>query len=135
MMKLSIRLFAAFLLFIGITATALADNVPVYRYPQQTIYISAAQPAFVLMQLANPTTGYQWQTKDYDKQLLTLANSHYIPPTTTMIGASGMMVWVFKATPAFFNTPNQKTAIQLVYARPWNTTDNPKAVTFNVASK
>jgi inhibitor of cysteine peptidase len=48
---------------------------------------------------SNITTGFAWKlTKEPDAGILDLTSSHYVEPTTSLIGAGGSEVWRFVAT-------------------------------------
>lgn len=64
---------------------------------------------------ANPTTGYQWQLKKYDKALLKLQEGHYQSTNSQLIGSGGQMIFKFK----ILSKQKLKTEVQLEYARPW----------------
>ncbi|VEG89845.1 protease inhibitor I42 family protein [Legionella spiritensis] len=66
---------------------------------------------------SNPTTGYSWTVKKYDKSLFKLLSSRYLAPKTQLIGAGGNMLFVFKIIKA---TPQPETSVmEFLYARPW----------------
>lgn len=81
------------------------------------IRVGADQSQFVVKLAANPTTGYQWSVKDYNKNCLSIKESHYVAPKNQMIGAGGQMIFTFN------NLHGQKacssTTILFTYARPW----------------
>jgi predicted secreted protein len=61
---------------------------------------------------SNPTTGYKWYA-DYDYHLLNLDEEKYEKEASERIGAGGRSIFTFKPL-----KPG-KTAISLVYRRPW----------------
>ena len=67
---------------------------------------------------SNPTTGYRWLIKTYDPQLLTLNKHIYQAHTTTLMGAGGVELWTFTATPLALSAPH-KSEIIFIYVRPW----------------
>jgi len=81
---------------------------------------------FVLTLESNPTTGYQWQVADkLDGKIVRLISSEYKAPDTKLVGAGGNEVWTFRAE------GRGKTAINLIYVRPWEK-DTPPAKTATV---
>ena len=77
--------------------------------------VNVASGASVIVTLdSNDTTGYEWRlAEDVDEDVLRLANSEYIAPETTLVGAGGQEVWTFEAVGA------GETTISLEYVRPW----------------
>ncbi len=110
------------------------QQIPVYTDSSQSITITPNSPEFKIQLKANPTTGYTWNTKKYDQNLLTLVNYRYLSPHIQMPGAGGISEWDFKAKAAFF-VKSQSTEINLLYARPWDLSDNPTNLQFTVMSK
>lgn len=83
----------------------------------QTVDIAATSKQFVLVLPANPTTGYQWTVKQYDKTRLLLTSSNYRAPDSMRMGAGGQMAFTFSRVK---NTPFPKTTrIVFRYARSW----------------
>jgi inhibitor of cysteine peptidase len=81
---------------------------------------------FVLTLESNPTTGYRWQVADkLDGKIIRLISSEYKAPDTKLAGAGGNEVWTFRAE------GRGKTAINLIYVRPWEK-DTPPAKTATV---
>lgn len=117
-------------IFLG-TANAMID-VPKYDHPEKPIVVDPAVPQFEIIQNANATTGYSWTLRQYDKRLLTLVNSSYIPSKSQLAGAGGKMIWVFRATPEAFQQETTETKILLTYARSWAPNDHPTSVEFKV---
>lgn len=76
---------------------------------------------FQVILKANPTTGYQWQVKNYDKSLFKLISSTYQKPNTNLVGAGGKVIFTFQVLKKS-NLPSQST-LNFYYARPWE----PKA--------
>ena len=84
-----------------------------------TISIKAVTSAkeFQISLSANPTTGYQWSVKEYDKTLFKLKSSYYQRPQSKLIGAGGKMVYTF-ALRKRQHYP-QQTKMLFSYARAW----------------
>jgi len=113
------------------TANAMIDT-PKYDHPDKTIIVDPVSPQFEIVQNANATTGYSWVLREYDKRLLKLVNSGYIPSRSQLAGAGGKMIWVFRATPEAFQQETTETKILLTYARSWAPDDHPASVEFKV---
>ncbi|MCP0913650.1 MULTISPECIES: protease inhibitor I42 family protein [Legionella] len=82
-----------------------------------TLNLSASSREFVVKLPANPTTGYQWTIKKYNKNFFQLTSSQYVSPKTQLIGAGGEMVYVFKLKAG--KSYPEKTHMLFKYARPW----------------
>lgn len=74
---------------------------------------------------ANPTTGYQWFLKEYDKNLISLANTTYIPENPQRIGSGGKTIFTFKIVAK--KIPDT-TKIILIYKRPWEKQSSPPQI-------
>lgn len=130
------NLIMIFILMILTINASYADQIPIpiYTDASQTITVTRKSSEFKIQLKANPTTGYTWTTKQFDQQLLTLINYHYIPPSVQMPGAGGIAEWDFKCNAKAFVKP-QSTIIHLLYARSWDVTDHPTNVEFTVKLK
>lgn len=63
---------------------------------------------------ANATTGYEWKLKDFDGNLLRVTASGYDrPDNPKLVGAGGTAWWEVRAL------QTGKTAVRLLYYRPW----------------
>lgn len=81
--------------------------------------ITTAQKAkgqFVIRLAANPTTGYQWVLKNFDKQIIKPLGQTYLAPDTKLIGAGGQSQFAFKLLGTSFP---EKTTLTFQYARSW----------------
>ncbi|MFW2570602.1 protease inhibitor I42 family protein [Legionella sp. 29fVS95] len=105
---MKILLGSLLLFFMGLV-NAGEDSMSVNIDPNQT--------QFTITLPANPTTGYQWTVKKYDKSFLQLITSHYISPQTNLIGAGGQMQFKFELVKG--ETYPKNTIMQFKYARPW----------------
>jgi inhibitor of cysteine peptidase len=124
--------FMLIALMISVMGIAFAKNAPnIFYNPNKTIQISGDNLQFSLMQPANPTTGYNWDIKYFNSNLLKLISSKYQPATNHLIGSGGNMIWVFEVLPMALRHPTT-TQIVLVYQRKWDITDNPSHVVFTV---
>ncbi len=100
---------------------------------KMTMHVDKSSAQFVVRLPANPTTGYQWAVKAYDKTLLNLTDSQYIAPKAKLMGAGGQMVYTFER--ATGQTYPDSTQILFKYARPWEAKDGMlKQVTINFVS-
>ena len=82
-----------------------------------TIHVDAKDDQFIVSLPSNPTTGFQWTVKQYDKQLLQIKEQHYKAHEINRVGAGGDMVFTFSRCkdvlyPKF-------TIILFRYARSW----------------
>ncbi len=84
--------------------------------PAHSVVINHATPDFQLRLSSNPTTGYGWYLKKYDRQLFRVVRTHYEHPQSTLLGAGGVSVWSFRAVPEAFKVPHV-SEIVLVYMR------------------
>ncbi|HEV2614784.1 MAG TPA: protease inhibitor I42 family protein [Gammaproteobacteria bacterium] len=96
-----------------------------------TIHVTKQSPEFRITEPSNGSTGYQW-TVNYDHALLDLKSEKNIPAKSKLIGAGGETVWVFTAKPEAFQNSTKQTMVKLIYARPWDTKDDPKEMFFVV---
>jgi inhibitor of cysteine peptidase len=80
-------------------------------------YIPSKQKIFYFQLDANPTTGYQWQIKVYDKKILRFVKSKYMHSTPRLIGSGGKMRFYFETL-----NSDVDTVIYLTYSRPWEKT-------------
>lgn len=95
-----------------------------------TINVNKNSPQFVVALPSNPTTGFQWTVKHYDRKLLQLKSSNYIAPKTKLIGAGGQMTFTF--APIKGKTYPASTKMSFAYARSWEAKQGAlKHVTIN----
>ena len=95
--------------FLSIT-TSFAGTLPV-------VPVSASQRVFMIQLPTNPSTGYMWTIKSYDKRVLKFLRKKYLPAgNKILMGAGGYMNFYFlvcgKSRPL-------QTEIDLLYSRPW----------------
>lgn len=67
---------------------------------------------------ANPSTGYQWELKNYDRNLFSLIRSKFVPENPKLVGAGGTMIYTFQLNKGL-KTPRM-TSIIFAYFRPWD---------------
>lgn len=111
-----------------------ADESKGFTDPEKSIMVSPSQPEFSLRLASNPTTGYSWFIKRYNQHFLTLEKHQFFPPTSQIVGAGGVDLWVFKVKPEAFIAPHI-FKIKLVYARPWEADKNNKTTDFTVITQ
>lgn len=110
----SIKYVLAAASIILVSDSALAD----FSDPSKAILLTTDHPSFTLTLKSNPTTGYRWVVRHYDRHLFTLLGQHYHAPNTQKMGAPGYVSFDFKAKAEAF-VAAQKTKINLEYVRPW----------------
>ncbi|MFY7697438.1 MAG: protease inhibitor I42 family protein [Legionella sp.] len=76
---------------------------------------------FVVSLIANPTTGYQWSLKKYDKNLLRLKSSDYQKVSNGLVGIGGKMNFRFEFSRVIPTPPS--TLMIFSYSRPWEPND------------
>lgn len=111
-----------------------ASNPPMYDDAKQAITVSKNQPVFILKLASNPTTGYVWLLKNYDKSLIVPVKHQYQAPNTKLIGAGGFDLWTFRVKADAFTVPHQ-TSILMSYARPWEADKSGKDVEYVVSTQ
>jgi len=101
---------------------------------EQRVQVKKRAPFFTLRQFVHQGTGYHWSLQYYDKRYLSLIKTAYIRPTHALAGERGKLSWTFKVQPqAFREVAN--TQVRLLYSRPWQPSDNPTVVNYNVILK
>ena len=98
------------------------------------IQVSRMAPYFTVTLPANSSTGYIWLVKSYDSRLLMLTRHTIQASKSVRVGSPVNETWSFSVNPSGFLAP-QMTMIQFVYARPWNLSDNPSVMDFNVVTQ
>jgi inhibitor of cysteine peptidase len=101
-----------------------------------TLNVPTAQTQFVVTLPANPTTGFQWQVLDFDKELLTLSASTYQKNTSKLIGSGGQMLFTFTLNKG--KVYPQQTKMTFSYSRQWEShsgTEQHVEVNFIVPSE
>ena len=88
------------------------------------IELAPKQSSFTITLPANPTTGFSWTVKSYDKEYFKLAKKEYLPSEPKRIGSGGSSLFTFDVQKVF----DGKQAITLVYARPWEPQSASKQV-------
>jgi len=101
------------MLFILILLAACAPLLGPYTDPGVPILVHQGD-RFSIKLPSNATTGYSWDFgTPFDAGYLTLLKTDYKNPVTSLAGAGGTQVWVFKAI------QSGSTSIRLEYKRPW----------------
>lgn len=115
-------------------ASQSSNSAPeVYDLSRTAIVIHKKQSSFTIRLPSNPTTGYTWLLRDYDKSLITPVKHEFEAPKKHLVGAPGVEVWVFRAKPDAFTAPH-RTEIRMIYARPWEIEKDVKEVIFVVTT-
>lgn len=104
-----------------------------YTDPDKSIVLGKDNPEFTIKLASNPTTGYSWMIKGYKMGLVTVVGHKFQPPISQLVGAGGVDVWTFKLAPEAFNAPHV-LKIKMLYARPWDVSDNNKEQEFTVVT-
>lgn len=112
------KLFLLILCWIFTAGWALEKPIP-FNTPDKKIIISKKNPVFTLTLPSNPTTGFSWKIRSYNKNLLTLIDHEFVAPKNKkLMGAPGYEVWTFKANKKHFAV-NRVVHIVMEYRRPW----------------
>jgi len=82
-------------------------------YTGKEIEVAVGSSLIVTLE-SNPTTGFKWElTRGADDAVLELVDYKFEAPESTLIGAGGKEVWVFKAL------KKGRSIISMKYRRPW----------------
>lgn len=103
------KIMALFALWLFAVNTSAAEPL--------VLSVGASCSRFDVALSSNPTTGYQWQLKSYNKKQLKVKGMHYLKPSSTLIGAGGKAVFSFSLSP----TAPRPSHLNLLfeYKRPW----------------
>ena len=104
------RTMLSSVLFLGFSLLAHASD-------DSSLSVNAAKNSFVVKLGANPTTGYQWEVVEFDKNLLTLTSSQFQKPQSKLMGAGGQMLFTFSLNKGK-KYPGE-TSMVFKYARSW----------------
>ena len=105
----------------------------VYEVSRPVIMVSKNQPVFIIKLDSNPSTGYTWLLRDYDKSVLVPVKRQYTPPDSRLMGASGYELWTFRVKQEVFTVP-QRTTLRFIYERPWENSQNVKQTEFVITT-
>ncbi|WP_054696397.1 protease inhibitor I42 family protein [Syntrophomonas palmitatica] len=90
----------------------------------------AVGDTFKISLASNPSTGYEWMLRDWDKTRLVLVNKGFVNPNSSpqIVGQAGRSCWTFKAL------KNGRVQLKMTYARPWESVQPLKKyqVTVNI---
>ena len=111
----------------------LRGEADVYDQSKTSIVVSKKQPVFIIKLVSNPTTGYTWLLRSYDKMLLNPLKHEFKAPKQHLVGAPGYEIWMFRVKPEAFTAPH-RTEIHMVYARPWEAGKDIKETVFVVTT-
>lgn len=109
-------------------------EVPIYSEDKSNIAVLSDQPQFIIQLKSNPSTGYSWFLREYDRNLFKPIKHEYQKPDSHLMGAGGYELWTFQTLPGAFAVP-QQSSIRFVYARPWQGVDNSSQVLFRITTK
>jgi len=76
---------------------------------------------------SNPSTGYRWETTEYDVEILRQGGSVEYQSGGSALGAGGHEIFRFEAV------ATGQTIVKMVYRRPWEESDPLKTFTLEVA--
>lgn len=86
-------------------------------YKATTMHVHSNDYAFIIKLPANPSTGFEWTIKHYDKTVLNLNKQTYQAIQSGRVGAGGVMVYCFsRKHDALYST---STTIVFRNARAW----------------
>lgn len=130
-MKIQVWIVGLAVLFNACLCVAANSSKPIYTENQLSITVTADSPEFIIKLKSNPTTGYSWSLRDYEKKLIIPVKHGFQKPIKQLIGAPGFELWTFRVKPNGFNGAHQ-TVIRFVYARPWESHDASTPLTFKI---
>ncbi len=104
----------------------------VYSEDNLIITVNQANPTFIIKLKSNPTTGYVWTLKPYNKNIVNNDKHEFLPAETKLIGAGGFEQWSFQVKPKAF-VLQQHVKLKFVYARPWEKTETENVLEFEVS--
>jgi len=113
--------------------TQVTEDENIYSTEHPNIMVMSSQPEFVLKLKSNPTTGYSWFLREYDKNLITPIKHEFKAPESKLLGAPGYELWSFKVNRESFIVPTQ-TIIRMIYTRPGQGTDSSTQVVFRITT-
>ncbi len=95
---------------------------------------SATCSSFEVRLSENPTTGFQWTLKDYDKKRFSFIKDSYVSASTKRMGASGVHIFYFKQE--YDTSCPESTELVFRHARSWEA-DSAKdtKITVNYSQK
>lgn len=71
-------------------------SLMLYAKDPMVLTVQASSATFEVRLPANPTTGFRWQVKQYDKIHFDLLKSQYKSLANGLIGSGGEMIFLFK---------------------------------------
>lgn len=128
------RILIMLMIFVSHVVFAEDLKPQTYQQAQTEITISKEQPEFILKLKANPTTGYTWLMRSYDRKLIRPIKQRYEQPEGFLIGQGGYEYLSFKVLGEAFLAPTE-TKIKLMYSRPWDPDQKDKSITFTIKTK
>jgi inhibitor of cysteine peptidase len=92
-------------------------SLPTLGYETSKIHVDGKNNQFAITLPANPTTGFQWSVKQYDKTLLQIKEQDYKASPTQRLGAGGCMIVTFSRVKGAIYP--KSTIILFRYSRSW----------------
>jgi inhibitor of cysteine peptidase len=105
-----------------------------YNDPNKAIIVTKTAPTFIITLQSNPSTGFSWFLTKYDQILIEPVGQKYYAPNVGRPGAGGYEQWTFKVKSEAFKVP-QKTQLEMLYTRPWESFKGSKPITFTIFIK
>lgn len=115
-------------------AATTSNKDQVYSEDNLNVMVTPSKPQFTIKLKSNPTTGYSWFLREYNKDYIKPLKHRFEASKDKLIGAPGFDYWTFQAKEAMFTVP-QQTIIRLIYARPWKATDGSTPIVVRVTSQ
>ena len=120
----SLLLFAVFALSMISGASAAHVN-GTHVVPVNKTVNTHVNDKFTIKLSSNPSTGYRWALK-YNHKFLKLVKISFIPSNSSLAGAPGVQVYVFKAI------KSGNPTIDLKYLRSWEKHSTIKEIVYHV---
>ena len=108
-----VRLNLSFVLYLSLGL----HSLPTLAYQTSKINVDGKYNQFSITLPANPTTGFEWTVKKYDKTLLQIKAQDYKASPTQRLGAGGGMIFSFSRVKTTIYP--KSTIILFRYARSW----------------
>lgn len=129
------RILSLIILIVTFNTLSFAKTTDyIYTEDKTGITATSDHPQFKIKLKSNPTTGYSWFLREYDRNLiLPLRHKFEAPADKRLIGAPGYEIWTFRVKPEAFAVPQQMT-IRFIYSRPWQGSEQAKSLTFRIST-
>ena len=109
-------------------------NNSVYDEAKLNIMVNRKNPKFTIKLISNPTTGYSWFLREYNKNLVKPISQSYQAGDKKLMGAPGYQVWTFQVMKEAFTVP-QETHLRFIYTRPWESEVSAKQLLFHITTQ